>query len=211
MNSILNKLKEELNKEKAKNEQIQNECENYKKINTEILEENEKKQEKINVYENNNYKDENEILLKKNNSLTQIIEEKNQEIEELKETINNMKQKNESPFLGLNKKDSSFKTDRMSMGGDKISDAEKVEKLIERIKEYKNEKDLNENLIKLLKEDLKNLNQKLKEFETFGGRISDYNEFIRLFNIILKDYKPSKKQQKEALSQLRAHLKKEVD
>ncbi len=92
-----------------------------------------------------------------------------------------------------------------------INDPEKVEKLVERVKEYKNQIDLNNELIKVLKQDIKSLKQKLTNFETFGGKIQNYNEFIRVFNMALKDYKPKKKEQKEALAQLRNHLKKELD
>ena len=70
---------------------------------------------------------------------------------------------------------------------------------------------MNNELIKILKEEIKSLKRKLTNFETFGGKISNYNEFIRIFNIALKDYKPKKNEQKEALSQLRNHLKKELD
>ena len=51
---------------------------------------------------------------------------------------------------------------------------------------------------------------KLRDFETFGGKIKVYNDFIKLFNICFKDYKP-KKEQKEALDKLREHLKQELD
>ena len=97
------------------------------------------------------------------------------------------------------------------MGGDNLSEAGKLAKLKERINEYKNQIDMNNELIKILKDDIKNLKQKLTDFETFGGKIANYNEFIRTFNIALKDYKPKKKEQKEALTQLRNHLKKELD
>ena len=62
-----------------------------------------------------------------------------------------------------------------------------------------------------MKEEIKELKSKLKDFETFGGKIKDYNEFIRAFNIIIKDYKPKKNEQKEALELLKNHLKKELD
>ena len=154
-------------------------------------------------------------------TINKVIEGKEQEIEELKEDIAKIKKKqvSGSPFSGYNKKDSSFggegmfssKGDRISLGGDIINDAEKIEKLIERVKEYKNQIDMDNELIKILKEEIKSLKQKLTNFETFGGKISNYNEFIRIFNIALKDYKPKKNEQREALSQLRNHLKKELD
>ena len=96
------------------------------------------------------------------------------------------------------------------MGGE-LSNEEKIERLLKKLNEYKNENDIKDGLVKILKEDLKNMKAKLDDFETFGGKIKDYNEFIKLFNICMKDYKPKKKEQKEALEKLREHFKKEVD
>lgn len=197
----MEKLKNELNNQIIKNENIEKELNNYKEINNKILEENSNKQEQINEFKNNYIRtDESNKLLQQIEQLNKVIEEKEQEIEELKDEITKIKNKqvNGSLFSGYNKKESSFggdlgfssKGDRFSLGGDIINDAEKIEKLIERVKEYKNQIDMNNELIKILKEEIKSLKQKLTNFETFGGKISNYNEFIRIFNIALKDYKP---------------------
>ena len=168
---------------------------------------------------NNINNSENDNYVQKIEHLKQLVENQEQEIEKLKEENEKYKKKDTS-FSIQNKKDSSIggegrfmssKMDRLSMGGDGISDEDKIKKLLERIEEFKNESELNKNLIKILKEDIKSLKNKLNEFETFNGKIPNYNEFIRLFNIVLKDYKPNKKAQKEALAQLKNHLKKEVD
>ena len=150
-------------------------------------------------------------------NLNEIIKEKEKEIEELKEEVDKYKKNNS--FSTNNKKDSSmhlqgigdvFKNERLSLVGEG-TDQEKIERLVMKLKEYKNESETNQELIKILKEDHKNMKAKLANFETFGGKIKDYNEFIKLFNICLKDYKPKKKEQKEALAKLREHLKKELD
>ena len=114
--------------------------------------------------------------------------------------------------IKINDEDTSSKFEKSLLnGGDGISDGEKIERLSERIKEYKNEKDIFEKLLGVLKEDNKKLKKKLTDFETFGGKIGDYNEFIRLFNIAVKNYKPKNKEQKEALEKLKENLKKELD
>ena len=133
-------------------------------------------------------------------------ENNEKEIENLKEKIKEQEKEIEELKEGLEKS----KNDRPSIIGEG-SDQEKIEKLLIKLKEYKNESETNQELIKILKEDHKNMKMKLNNFETFGGRIQDYNEFIKLFNLCLKDYKPKKKEQKEALEKLKEHLKKELD
>ena len=207
----LEKIKVELENQVSKNISYEKDIEKYKEINSKILEENSRKQEQISNYENNI--NNNEIK-----DLKKIIENREKEIEELKKELEKYKNKKnnlDTSYSGTNKKDSSFGNEgeyiSSNFDSHKISDAQKVEKLKERVNEYKNKFELNENLLKLLKEEIKELKKKLTDFETFGGKITDYNEFIRAFNILLKDYKPKKKEQKEALSQLRNHLKKELD
>jgi len=206
----LEKTKIELTNQIAKNVSYEKDIEKYKEINSKILEENSRKQEQINNFENN--------INNNKKDLNRIIENREKEIEELKkelEKLRNKKNNLDTSYSGTNKKDSSFGNEGEYMSSNfdshKISDAQKVEKLKERVSEYKNKFELNENLLKLLKEEIKELKKKLTDFETFGGKITDYNEFIRAFNIVLKDYKPKKKEQKEALNQLRNHLKKELD
>ena len=203
----LQKVNNELKDQISKNELIEKELENYKKINSQILAENSMKQEKINEYINNNLKTEDKNnMAQKIEELNQVIEKKDKEIGQLKEEIEkNKKKKNKiaSPFSGFNKNSSfgesgnlSSHVDRISvgMGEDGINDSEKIQKYVERFKEYKNEIEAEQQLTKILKEDIKNLKQKL-------------NEIIKLFNLSTKDYKPKKKEQKEALEQLKNYIK----
>ena len=167
---------------------------NYKEINNKMLEENCQKQN----------------LEKEIENLNEIIKEKEKEIEELKEE-NEKSKKNVTSFSNINKRDSSKELEnRISLVGEG-NEQETIKRLVERLKEIKNENEADKELIKIMKEDQKNMKAKLAGFETFGGKIKDYNEFIKLFNIILKDYKPKKKEQKEALAKLKEHLKKELD
>ena len=43
---------------------------------------------------------------------------------------------------------------------------------------------------------------KIKNMETFGGQMKDLNEFMSTFNQALLDYKPRKKEQKDALNKI---------
>ena len=196
--SELSKLKEELENQIEKNNDLIKELENYKQINKKMVEENNKKQ---------NYEKEIE-------NLNEVVKEKEQEIEELKEDLEKSK-KNVTTNSIFNKKDSGLggygeQEHRLSLVGEG-TDQEKIERLVTKLKEYKNEIETNQELVKVLKDEYKQMKAKLENFETFGGKIQDYNEFIKLFNICLKDYKPKKKEQKEALEKLREHLKKELD
>jgi hypothetical protein len=43
---------------------------------------------------------------------------------------------------------------------------------------------------------------KIKDLETFGGQMKDLNEFISVLNQALLNYKPKKKEQKDALNRI---------
>ena len=64
--------------------------------------------------------------------------------------------------------------------------------------------------IKTLKEDIKIFKEKIKNLETFGGQIKDMNEFIFLLNQVLINYKPKKKEQKDALNKI-INVKRNID
>ena len=79
----------------------------------------------------------------------------------------------------------------------------------ERINLYKSEikqlKNMNESdiiQIKTLKADIKEMKEKINKMETFSGQLKNYDEFLSLLNKVLLDYKPKKKEQKEALNKL---------
>ena len=56
--------------------------------------------------------------------------------------------------------------------------------------------------IKTLKEDIKMMKAKIKSLETFGGQVKNMTEFIALLNQALLNYKPKKKEQKDALDKI---------
>ena len=46
------------------------------------------------------------------------------------------------------------------------------------------------------------MKEKIKNIQTFSGQLKDFNEFLSLLNKALENYKPKKKEQKEALNKL---------
>ena len=88
------------------------------------------------------------------------------------------------------------------MHSQELNDVEKIKILKERIKECKLVNESDSIQIKTLKEEIKNLKEKIKNLETFGGQIKDVNEFVFLFNQALNNYKPKKKEQKDALNKI---------
>ena len=56
--------------------------------------------------------------------------------------------------------------------------------------------------IKALKAYIKELKDKIQKYETFSGQLKNFDEFITLLNKALLDYRPKKKEQKEALNKL---------
>ena len=77
-----------------------------------------------------------------------------------------------------------------------LTDQERIDKYKKKLKEYKKEIELHLNQINILKEEIRKLNHRLN-----NPIFQNYDEFIKLFQIIFGDYKPNKKEQKEAYEQ----------
>ena len=113
---------------------------------------------------------------------------KNEEEKEI--DLNNHNNRNENnPF-------------RVTMNSQGLNDADKIRLYRERIKECEQINESDKIQIKTLKEDIKIFKEKIKNLETFGGQIKDMNEFIFLLNQVLINYKPKKKEQKDALNKI---------
>jgi hypothetical protein len=46
------------------------------------------------------------------------------------------------------------------------------------------------------------LKAKIKNIQTFSGQLKDFNEFLSLLNKAIENYKPKKKEQKDAFNKL---------
>ena len=192
MNEIKNKLEDmkikyELNLNKLK----ENEIDNIRNINNKLIEEN----KELKKQQNNN----NNIILyhpeeKERNSITidnlkEELKDKNLQIEKLIKENNNLKNNN------INIKNEDY-------NNIDLNEDDKNKIYIDQIKELKvmNESDLIQ--IKALKADIKEMKEKMKKMETFSGQLKDFDEFISLLNNALFNYRPKKKEQKEALNKL---------
>lgn len=222
----INELKKDIEDKKSKIEQLENEIkttkntdvtkilnkyvlENYKKNNNQVLEENNDIEEQfkmMNLNKNpNSIKDDKNTILIEN--LQEEINDKDKQIEKLIEENNNLKKKNsnhqnEDETINNNNND---KKDNQILRTCSSKEANEIDK----IKLYKNQikdlKDINESdkiQIKALKEEIKELKENLKKMETFSGQVKNFGEFIGLFQNAFLNYKPKKKEQKDALNKL---------
>ena len=196
-NNIIEKLEKQINILKNNNEKITMENSELKEkyqliqsgkdegfVNTlDNLKEELKDKEKIIkklIEENKNMRNMNN-----NYNINNIKNEEEKEID-----LNNHNNRNENnPF-------------RVTMNSQGLNDADKIRLYRERIKECEQINESDKIQIKTLKEDIKIFKEKIKNLETFGGQIKDMNEFIFLLNQVLINYKPKKKEQKDALNKI---------
>lgn len=137
-----------------------------------------------------------EELKNKNSEIKKLINENNY----LRNSANNNNEEERDIDLNNNKnKKNSFGNNVNSSG---FNDADRIKPLMDEIKNYQLESDSDKKQIKTLKEDIKLMKGKIKDLETFGGQMKDMNEFFSLLNKALLNYKPKKKEQKEALNKI---------
>ena len=116
--------------------------------------------------------------------------------------INNKYNDFEEKEIDLNNNRNEHNPFRYTMNSQGLTDADKIKLYKERIKECEQINESDKIQITTLKDDIKALKAKVKDLETFGGQIKDFNEFVYLLNQILIDYKPKKKEQKDALNKI---------
>ena len=146
-----------------------------------------------------------EELKDKNLQIEKLIQENNILKNTIKKSNNNILINDEDENdinINTNKKNSENNPFRTTLSNTGLSDAEKIKIYKEQIKELKllNESDTIQ--IKALKVDIKEMKDKIKKMETFSGQLKNFDEFISLLNQALFDYRPKKKDQKEALNKL---------
>ena len=205
-NIQLNEEIEELKKEiEEKNEQIdklEKEINNYKTINNKILQENTQLKEKIQLIQSG--QDEGFIITIDN--LKDELKDKALQIQKLIEENNLLRNNNnndEEKEIDLNNNNANEHNPfRNTVNSTGLNDADKIKLYKEQIKEYKMTNESDKIQIKTLKEDIKMMKTKIKSLETFGGQVKNMTEFIALLNQALLNYKPKKKEQKDALDKI---------
>ena len=206
VNKVGEELKREIVEQNKQIEVLKKEIENYKGINNKILKENTQLKEKMQLIQSEdndglivtieNLKDE---IKDKNLQIEKLIEENN--IQRMNIKKNTMKKDEDEKEIDLNNKHehNPFRTTINSAG---LSDADRIKLYKEQINELKITNESDKIQIKILKEDIKNMKAKIKDLETFGGQMKDLNEFISVLNQALLNYKPKKKEQKDALNRI---------
>ena len=194
-------VQEQFNVEKnreyeEKNEQIgklEKKINDLKNINEKISIENSELKEKFQLIQAG--KDEGYVNTI--NNLKDEIKDTEKQIQILIEENKNLTNKIHKNYYNLNNED------HKEINSQELNYNYKMIKIyLERIKEYKVNKESDEIQIKTLKEEIKKLKEVVKNSETFGGQVKDINEFKILLNQALVNYKPKKKEQKEALNKI---------
>ena len=187
-------------------EKLNKEIEEFKNVNNQLLQENAQTKEKSQLLQNeqddglmitlDNLKEE---LKDKSLQIEKLIEENNSLRNNAKNNIN--KDEEDEKEVDLNNKNemNPFRNTVNSAG---LNDAEKIKIYKDQIKELKVNSDSDQIQIKTLKADIKDLKAKIKNIQTFSGQLKDFNEFLSLLNKAMENYKPKKKEQKDAFNKL---------
>jgi hypothetical protein len=187
----LEMIKKENYDKNIKIKKLEKELKDFKAINDKLLEDNKRLKFTQNQEECMNITLEN---------LKDEIKDKNLQIQKLKNSLkrNTMNVKNRDD--NEDEKELEENPFRKTFNSTGMAEDEKIRMYKEQIKEYKQTNISDALQIKTLKEDIKILKNEVKNYETFGGQLKDYNEFINLLNVVLDNYKPKKKEQKDALN-----------
>ena len=216
-------------KNKIKNKE--QEIEQFKKINELLTKDNNIKEEKIKKLMNNLEVSQEQSYISIIETLKKQIKEYEDKIndltnknKELNDLFNNGNIPNSNKYI--NKKKNKFDKAKLDLKDDiennnnyhsenridnsrlsrisgitstsvGLTDQEKIDKYKKKMKEYKKEIELHLNQINILKEEIRKLNHRLN-----NPVFQNFDEFINLFQIAFLDYKPNKKEQKEAYEQL---------
>ena len=183
--SILQNLnKDEYNTLKKKYDDLLKDCENYKKINDNLLEQNNKNNKKI-----LEFNIERETLNKSLELLKQKNEKINDELKSYRKTEKNPFKLNEEMNLDNEKKEEK----RYSLGGKET----RTEKYKMMMLDYENQNKNDLKQLNMLKADIKGLKSKLKDKDKFIGDIK------QLIQVGLKGINGGNKTQKEAIKKLK--------
>jgi chromosome segregation ATPase len=175
----LDRVKKENSEKDEKIKQLEKEIQKYKWMNNNLVKEKNNLMKKISFFENKTGNKDEEL-----NTYTTKNINRNKVINLKDDSMN--KSRNQSNIQG---------------GGDKVQ----IYK--QQIVEYKNMNESDQKQIKTLKTDIKKLNEKLQNMNTFGGQVPNFGEFIQLIYKVFAGFKPKKKEQKDAYEKLLAILK----
>jgi hypothetical protein len=203
-NNLLNKaikekdtLNQELNEEK--NKLIKENNEFKEKIDEYItkVESLEKNNNKIKSGETQNENDDNKnkikLLISENENLSKKNDEIIRKIDVLKLELKNKEEE-------ISKLKDEVKLKLEENGSCDESKCRLELSMKEKIKKIENEE-------KKFQEELKYIKKKIYEHHTFNGKINNLDEFIKIFDLLFKNYKPEQREHKEAFKRIKKFLK----
>ena len=188
-NTKIENLEKEINSYKSKNDKLYLECSSLK----EQLDNIQNEQNNRLLIDIDNLKEE---LKDKTSQIKKLVKE-NDDLR--KSDYNNYKEEKEIDLNNNKNEKNLFRNSLISTG---LNDGDLIKLLKDDIKNYKLENNSDKIQIKTLKEEIKMMNAKIKDLETFGGQMKNMTEFFSLLNQVLLNYKPKSKEQKEALNKI---------
>ena len=188
-NTKIENLEKEINSYKSKNDKLYLECSSLK----EQLDNIQNEQNNRLLIDIDNLKEE---LKDKTSQIKKLVKE-NDDLR--KSDYNNYKEEKEIDLNNNKNEKNLFRNSFISTG---LNDGDLIKLLKDDIKNYKLENNSDKIQIKTLKEEIKMMNAKIKDLETFGGQMKNMTEFFSLLNQVLLNYKPKSKEQKEALNKI---------
>ena len=188
-NTKIENLEKEINSYKSKNDKLYLECSSLK----EQLDNIQNEQNNRLLIDIDNLKEE---LKDKTSQIKKLVKE-NDDLR--KSDYNNIIEEKEIDLNNNKNEKNLFRNSLISTG---LNDGDLIKLLKDDIKNYKLENNSDKIQIKTLKEEIKKMNAKIKDLETFGGQMKNMTEFFSLLNQVLLNYKPKSKEQKEALNKI---------
>ena len=196
-------LSQEIEEKNTKIENLEKEISTYRSKNDKLYLENSSLKEQLdNIQNEQNNKllidlDNLKVELKdKTSQIKKLIKENNN----LRKSANNNNEEENEIDLNSNKKEKNPLRNTLNSTG--LNDENRIKLLMEDIKNFKLENESDKMQIKALKDEIKLMKAKIKDLETFGGQMKNMTEFFSLLNQVLLNYKPKKKEQKEALNKI---------
>lgn len=192
-------LSQEIEEKNKKIVNFQKEINNYKSKNNKLFLENSSLKEKLEIIQNEHDKTLDKFKNELNDKSLQI-QKLTKENNYLKNSANNNYEVERE--IDLNNIKNENNSLRNIVNSTRINDSNRIKFLKDELEEYIIINESHRIQIKTLKEEIKLMKDKIKDLETFGGKMKNIDEFFSLLNQALYNYMPKKKEQKEALNKI---------
>ena len=195
-----------LQSEKEKTNDLQNDNAQYKLINNQLLQKNEELKNQLESINTNRIEKDQDAIDEVDSLKTQVQELKKLVLEK-EEEIEALRKENKDSAHTNNELHNSTDTSIANINSMPIPEIEKkLKKYKSEIKKRDMDLESERQQSALLKTQIKELNNEIKNIQSFDNKINSYDEYTNLFKIAFENYKPKKKEQEEAYAKLKEHL-----